>query len=118
MLNKSLGVALLTGLFLLFVGLTQAAAPRTAALALAVVEIKSDGFHPQNVTIKMGGTVKWVNKDTKTHTVHFISSVPGRPDSNTAPIPPGQSVEVGFKASTQYSAVDHPNWKGTVTCQP
>jgi hypothetical protein len=77
---------------------------------LAGVEIRNDGFHPQTALIRLGGTVRWVNKDTVSHTVHF----PGSPDGETAPIPPGSWVEVGFKGSTNYYATDHPSWTGTV----
>src|SRR5262249_50435030 len=76
----------------------------------AVVEIRNDGFHPQTALIRSGGTVRWVNKDTVSHTVHF----PGRPDSETAPIPPGSFVEGGFKGSTNYYDTDHPGLTGTV----
>jgi plastocyanin len=85
-----------------------------SAARLAVVEIRNDGFHPNSVTIARGGTVRWVNKDTVTHTVHLISPTPGRPDGETAPIPPGRSVEVGLSASHAYFASDRPNWTGNV----
>jgi hypothetical protein len=83
----------------------------------AVIAIAGNGFRPPNVTIKLGGTVEWFNEDTQPHTVHLISATPGRPDSETASIAPGQSVEVGFSASHAYFAADRPAWKGTVRVQ-
>jgi plastocyanin len=96
----------------------------------AVVEIRSDGFHPQVVTIKRGGTVKWINKDTKTHTITFVSTT-SAPNGQTAPIPPAGgtlsnvavafppgSVEVGFKGTTAYFDTDNPALKGQVQVQP
>ena len=84
---------------------------------VAVVEIHSDGFHPPALTIPLGGTVRWINRDTVPHTIHLISATPGRPDSETAPIPPGKNVDIGLSASHSYFAADHPTWKGTVTAQ-
>jgi plastocyanin len=83
-----------------------------------VVEIRNDGFHPQSLTIELGGTVRWINRDTITHTVHLVSATPGRPDSETAPIPPGQSVEIGFSASHSYFEAENPNLKGMISVQP
>jgi hypothetical protein len=49
--------------------------------------------------------------------VRLISAAPGRPDEETAPIPPGQSVEVGFRAAHAFYSTDQPAWKGTVHVQ-
>ena len=32
-----------------------------------VIEISSSGFYPATLTIKKGGTVTWINKDTEKH---------------------------------------------------
>jgi hypothetical protein len=93
--------------------ITKPAPPRQS-----FVEIRNDGFHPKDVPIPLGGTVHWVNKDIGTHTIHLISATPGRPDTETAPIPPGQGVEIGFSASHSYFAADHPSWMGTVKVRP
>jgi hypothetical protein len=93
--------------------ITKPAPPRRA-----FVEIGNDGFHPMDVPIPLGGTVRWVNKDVGAHTIHLVSSTPGRPDTETAPIPPGQAVEIGFSASHSYFAADHPSRLGTVTVRP
>jgi hypothetical protein len=87
--------------------------PASQALR-AIVEIRGDGYHPQTATIAIGGTVRWVNKDIVPHTVHLISPIPGRPDGETASIPPGRFVEVGLSASHGYFDVDHPDRKGRV----
>jgi hypothetical protein len=84
----------------------------------AFVEIRNDGFHPRDVPIPLGGTVHWINRDTAPHTIHLISAVPGRPDTETAPVPPGQGVEIGFSASHSYFAADRPSWTGTVMVRP
>jgi plastocyanin len=96
-----------------------AAPPRPhTAPDLAVIEIRSDGFHPADVVIRAGGSVSWVNRDSIPHAVRIASAMPGKPDGVTAPIPPGGSVGVGLSASRAYSEASLPSWRGTVTCIP
>src|ERR1043166_9800589 len=47
---------------------TGASQPATTAVTKSV-SITATAFTPANVTIKTGDTVKWTNKDTKTHQV-------------------------------------------------
>jgi plastocyanin len=94
-----------------------AAPPLATAPApdLVVIVIRADGLHPRDALVKAGGTVRWVNRDAVTHTVHIPTTMPGKPDGETAPIPPGDSVELGTKSSFTYFVVENPSWRGTVT---
>jgi plastocyanin len=114
-LRKLAHLALLSPLFLS--PLAPAAPPQATAPVpdLVVIEIRNDGLHPQDALVKLGGTVRWVNRDAVTHTIRLVSTTPGRPDSDTSPIPPGGSVEVGLRKSFPYFVEENPSWKGTVT---
>lgn len=76
------------------------------------VTIKNGAFVPQVVSVKAGGTVVWVNKDTVPHTTRSDGSLLW--DSGT--LQPGASYRRVFKAtgSYSYSCAVHPTSKGTV----
>lgn len=76
------------------------------------VTIKNGAFNPQVVSVKAGGTVVWVNKDTTPHTTRSDGSLLW--DSGT--LQPGASYKRVFKAtgSYNYSCAVHPTSKGTV----
>jgi plastocyanin len=115
MLRKLAYLALPATLFLVPPAPAAPPSPR-AAPALAVVEIRADGLHPPDVLIRLGGTVRWVNKDAVTHMLRIVSPVPGRPGAESLPIPPGEILEIGFGASRAYFVEENPGWRGTVTC--
>jgi len=86
-----------------------------------VVTIKSSGFSPQNLTIKAGETVTWINNDTVDHTVnsavhptHLLY-----PPLNLGVIKPGDKKSLTFPDAGTYKYHDHlnPSLTGSVTVQ-
>jgi plastocyanin len=92
----------------------QPAAPSgPAGQAGRVVEvaIQGNGYHPEQVTIRPGDTVRWVNHDPVRHTVTE------RAGSWTSPLlDQGQKYERRFDAAgrTDYTCTIHPFMHGTV----
>lgn len=119
MLSKTICFAMLTAMLLC--SLLRAAPPTPPPSGVTTVEIRSDGFHPKTVTIKVGDRVKWLNKDTKPHSVGGGKSEPTSGEAfNTSPIQPGkESDPIQFKTAgtIKYHAGDHANWKGTIKVQ-
>ena len=77
-----------------------------------VVHITGKGFNPAKVTVKVGGTVTWVNDDkTQGHTVTEVQEAF---DSNA--IDPGHTFTHRFDhaGTVDYYCRFHPNEKGEV----
>ena len=88
-----------------------AAAPGTASAATKSVSILKAGFSPASVTVTVGDTVKWTNKDAVDHQVvsntgAFVSPI----------LKPGKTYSFTFKAAGTYRYHDglRPTLKGTV----
>src|SRR2546422_3193364 len=73
-------------------------------------------FSPANLTVKVGKTVTWVNKDTVTHTVTSDGS--GLFDSGF--MPTGATFQFTFTAAGTYPYyfTVHPYIKGTIVASP
>ncbi|MDA4128206.1 MAG: plastocyanin/azurin family copper-binding protein [Thaumarchaeota archaeon] len=73
-------------------------------------------FTPGNFTVKVGGTVTWVNKDTTTHTVTSTSVPSGAKTFDSGNLPYGLSFSVKFDqpGTYQYYCSIHPSMKGTI----
>lgn len=81
------------------------------AQSSASVTIENFAFTPPTITIKKGGTVTWINKDSMVHTATADGG-----DFDTGDITQNQSAALTFdKAGTfSYICTYHPNMKGTV----
>jgi plastocyanin len=87
-----------------------------AFAATKAVDITSRGFSPNKVTIALGDTVTWTNKDTVAHQV-----VADQAKFTSSPmIPAGQSYSFTFTKSGVFTYHDGVNTKrkGTVTVKP
>lgn len=96
----------------LIVGLSLSVVGANAAESV-VVEIKEYKFQPATVTVKVGTTVKWVNKEKRTsHSVWFKDE--GLPESDR--FFPEESWQRTFdKPGTYpYTCGPHPEMFGTV----
>jgi plastocyanin len=81
------------------------------------VRMKDTLFVPMDVTVAVGGTVKWKNDDPFAHTVTKQSG-PGRPfDSGT--VKGGGTFEQKFDKAGQidYVCTIHPSQTGTITVE-
>ena len=92
-----------------------------AMMAATVVTISSNGFSPQNVTIKAGDSVSWMNSDSANHTVN---SDPHPTHTAYSPLnlglmKPGEKKSLTFPTAGTYKYHDHlnPSSTGTVTVQ-
>jgi plastocyanin len=79
----------------------------------AGVSIKDFAYSPQSLTIKVGTTVTWTNKDDVTHSVTADSGV------FNASIGPGETVSFTFTilGTYQYHCNPHPDMIGTIVVQ-
>ena len=86
---------------------------KPAAPDVVAVDMKDIKYVPQNVTAKVGQTVRWTNSDPVAHTVTAKSG--SKIDSGT--IAPGKTYEAKFDKAgrVDYVCAIHPNQKGTVT---
>lgn len=76
-----------------------------------MVEIKDFAFAPKTVTVKVGDTVTWENKDSVAHTATADDK-----SFDTGMLAQGKKGSVTFdKAGTYtYHCTPHPNMKGTI----
>lgn len=104
---------------------TQSPTPTATAEAMMeeknLVTISSSGFSPKKITIKVGGSVTWVNSDTQDHTVNS-SPHPTHTDNpflNLGLIRPGEKKSLTFDKAGTYKYHDHlnPSLNGSVTVE-
>ena len=96
---------------LLFWSVGPAAAPDAARAATHTVAIDGTSFQPAALTVKVGDSVVWVNKDPFPHTV---TSTAGGFDSHE--IAPGKSWKytAAKKGDFPYVCIFHPPMKATL----
>ncbi len=87
--------------------------PAPANSAGDAVSITGSGYQPNTLSVKVGATVTWTNKDTASHTV--TSDTAGMFDSG--PIAQGATFKFTFsQAGTfTYHSTSDSGWTGTVT---
>ncbi|AHH96442.1 cupredoxin domain-containing protein [Kutzneria albida] len=87
---------------------------KSAASAPIAVDIKNYAYAPTAVTVAVGDTVVWTNRDTAPHTV-TVSSGPEMVNSPT--LQQGQSFTFTFTKPGSYSyyCAVHPDMKATLT---
>jgi plastocyanin len=74
------------------------------------VIIKNFAFNPENLTVKVGTTVTWINEDSVNHTVKSID------DLFKSKLESGQSFNYTFNATGTYNYICdiHPNMQGNI----
>jgi plastocyanin len=90
-------------------------APRGAPVAANAVSIKSFAFAPASVSVKVGTTVTWTNKDEEPHTVAADGG-----SFRSSPLTPGKTYRYTFTKAGRYpySCTIHPFMRGTVVVTP
>jgi len=85
-----------------------------APSANAAVDIKDFAFSQSDVTVGVGGTVTWTNRDSTPHTVTADTSSSDAPASDT--LAQGQTYAFTFKKVGDYTyhCALHPHMMGTV----
>jgi plastocyanin len=91
------------------------AAPGGAPVAANTVSIKGFAFAPASVSVKVGTTVTWTNKDEEPHTVAANGG-----SFHSAPLTPGAAFRYRFTKPGRYPYVCtiHPFMHGTVVVTP
>lgn len=86
---------------------------KSTAAESATVTIKSDGFDPQDVTVKSGGTITWKNESGHDAQLHIDGGSPGDTFGN------GQTHEEKFDTAGSYSYHNHlsSSMSGTITVE-
>ena len=89
---------------------TAAAPPTTNAVATKSVEIANFAFSPTVITVEVGATVTWTNKDEDAHTVAITGTAVSKP------LQSGDSYAhtFGQPGTYMYRCTIHPNMRGMV----
>ena len=89
---------------------TAAAPPATDAVATKSVEIANFAFSPAVITVKVGATVTWTNKDEDAHTVAITGAAVSKP------LQSGDSYThtFGQPGTYSYRCTIHPDMRGMV----
>lgn len=97
------------------------ASPSASPAAKNIVKIESAGFVPQNITVKAGEMVTWVNNDSVNHNVNSVVHPTHLvyPPLNLGLIKPGEEKSLSFPKAGTYKYHDHlnPSVTGSVTVE-
>ncbi|KAG0222957.1 hypothetical protein BGW42_006185 [Actinomortierella wolfii] len=77
-----------------------------------VVNIQNFAFNPPSITIAVGDTVRWINRDSVAHT--STSDTAGLWESGSLTQGKNYTRAFNVEATYQYHCKPHPNMKGTV----
>lgn len=89
----------------------ESASSSSAEVKKNTVTITNNGFSPQNITIKVGESVNWINIDSESHTVNS-SAHPAHSDYlplNIGVIVSGESKSLVFPDKGVFKYHDHLN---------
>jgi len=79
------------------------------------IEIKDFAFNPQNITVKSGEKITWINRDEEPHTVVSVGKQfkksPGLDTDQT------YSILAGAPGTYSYFCSVHPKMTGTIVVQ-
>lgn len=93
-------------------------APSSNAPNSATVTIENNAFVPATVTIKQGGTIKWLNRDNGSHTATATGTLKfaatGAIQAGTTTVP----IRFEQLGEYPYQCADHPDMKGTIVVVP
>jgi plastocyanin len=102
---------LAAGLLLCAAGLAFGAPPARPAPATHTVVADATTFQPATITVKVGDTITWTNKDMFPHTA---TSKAGGFDSGVIMAGKSWTFTAKKKGSFPYECVLHPTMKGTL----
>jgi len=99
------------------VGRSDTSAAPAPAASPTVVSIKNFAFDPATLTVPVGTTVEWINKDSVSHTATSTGKAPASFDSGN--LDQNQKWSFTFKKAGTYAYVCtyHPNMVAKVIVQ-
>ena len=110
-ISKITIAALLSGFSLFAV----AGEMKDASIGNAKTEIKDFAFNPQNITVKSGEKITWINRDEEPHTVVSVGKQfkksPGLDTDQT------YTIVAGAPGTYSYFCSVHPKMTGTIVVQ-
>ena len=79
------------------------------------IEIKDFAFNPQNITVKSGDKITWINRDEEPHTVVSV----GKKFQRSPGLDTDQefSIIAGAPGTYEYFCSVHPKMTGTIVVQ-
>ena len=95
---------------------TQAPASTAAPAAGDAVTIANFAFAPASLTVKVGSTVTWTNKDSATHTVAWDDGSQGSGSLTADGAPYTQTFATA--GTFAYHCSIHSSMKGTIVVEP
>jgi len=87
---------------------------KTPMVSDNTIRIKKSAFDPENITVNVGSTVRWVNQDAVPHRIQFSD-----PSLSPVLLASSQSGSQRFDQPGQYDYICsiHPDMQGTVTVE-
>ncbi len=95
---------------------TQAPASTAAPAGSDAVTIAGFAFAPASLTVKVGSTVTWTNKDSATHTVAWDDGSKGSGSLTAGGAPYTQTFATA--GTFAYHCSIHSSMKGTIVVEP
>ncbi|HSW98893.1 MAG TPA: cupredoxin family copper-binding protein [Candidatus Saccharimonadales bacterium] len=113
--NTSTGSTSDTGAMNMSGNNSSGGASSSTPTAADAVSIQNFAFGPANITVKVGDTVTWTNKDSTAHTVTADTASSDAPASGD--VAPGSTYSFTFKRAGTYiyHCAIHPSMQGSVT---
>lgn len=104
------------------VGSSSPNASSSGAMSQNIINISSNGFSPSTVTIKVGDTVTWMNKDSAPHQVNsdvHPTHLLYPPLNTIGLLNPGEKKSLSFPTAGTFKFHDHlnPQFTGSVVVQ-
>ena len=79
------------------------------------IEIKDFAFNPQNITVKSGEKITWINRDEEPHTI--VSVGKKFPKSSALDTDQEFSITVSAPGTYEYFCSVHPKMTGTIVVE-
>jgi plastocyanin len=98
----------------LLIGCSSTSTTKTTSETGNAINVANYAFVPNTLTVKVGTTVTWTNKDSVTHTVDSNTGV-----FNSGFLLPGKTFSYTFNSigTFQYHCAIHPYMTGTIIVQ-
>lgn len=101
MMKRKLKVSAITTVLLLTLALLSAGCAEQGT-STTTVDMENNQFDPSSIEVEPGETIKFVNKDSVTHTVH-ITDQDGNDVFGNTEVQPGENITVTIEEEGTYN---------------